>query len=663
MTVYGKRLPGSSLHMKNERNNLLSMLQAPTVQADGIWRWFITFAPADIYEHRLFEILVTYESNDNILSWEERETKAKLLSKQQRVDMLAAHPALAARLFHLKQKCIWDYIIKGKNNPLGELVDYFRRIEFQSRCSPHCHAMLSVKHDGITEKDINSTDPAQQQKVKDLILQTLRATLVPPVCESAAEEFECVDSSSTNIVENDWSFNTNSTFFDDTAHPCREKFDPTWNYKRRPDGTFVDARVQNQYRNIQLASQMHQCRRSCFKYCKSYGPKICRAHFPYSQESNITSPTECIISSYHDTNKRRRIRALPPRNNGNLNATFFDALLTIAPGGNHDGQYICNTVGAAEYTACYTSKTEKPDFNLISKFLYKKLVYCQTDCDRLKAVAKSLLDSTTVGSVEVMYVLLNLPLVIKSRTIENFNPLARHKLKQKLEINQDNLNEMDPEDTPVTNGIYSNFGKRDAYFSLMKSQRQHYGLCNITLYSMLTNYRMTLIKDTISTYSQLTKPPLLTIDDSGNILNETSDSKRFKIGDILFNKRKKNAVINLCPYVPSDRTNETSCYATLLLHVPWPEEGETGLLCGEISAVSRVNNLFEINNIPDYLPPFFERLKKSDDLLHDIPTTNNTTDDVYNSDDDSDTEFPYDNEAAFHSELDAVRFSKCTICF
>ena len=75
LAVYGKSLPGTSLHMKTERNNLMSMLASPTVDSDGIWRWFITLSPADLYDPRLYEILAA--SDEEFLDWESRKVKAR----------------------------------------------------------------------------------------------------------------------------------------------------------------------------------------------------------------------------------------------------------------------------------------------------------------------------------------------------------------------------------------------------------------------------------------------------------------------------------------------------------------------------------------------------------------------------------------------------------
>ena len=52
------------------------------------------------------------------------------------------------------------------------------------RGTPHMHCLISVRIDGITEKDIESLDLDVQKKVKDLVMQTVQAILVPDqVCD------------------------------------------------------------------------------------------------------------------------------------------------------------------------------------------------------------------------------------------------------------------------------------------------------------------------------------------------------------------------------------------------------------------------------------------------------------------------------------------------
>ena len=49
--------------------------------------------------------------------------------KEKRSKILKDHPALAARLFQYKQDCIWDCLLQGRSQPVGQITDYWRRIE------------------------------------------------------------------------------------------------------------------------------------------------------------------------------------------------------------------------------------------------------------------------------------------------------------------------------------------------------------------------------------------------------------------------------------------------------------------------------------------------------------------------------------------------------
>jgi hypothetical protein len=122
---------------------------------------------------------------------------------------------------------------------------------------------------------------------------------------------------------------------------------------------------------------------------------------------------------------------LPGRNNAFLNGTIVNPLLTIAHGGNHDIQYIGNTVGAAEYVASYASKAEEPDKKLMANIYAKKIAYIvetsayATDRQRLYSVGTAILGSSPVGCVQACYVLLGLKIVKSSRNVVNVNPLHR----------------------------------------------------------------------------------------------------------------------------------------------------------------------------------------------------------------------------------------------
>ena len=59
-------------------------------------------------------------------------------------------------------------------------MDFFRRVEFQLRGTPHYHILLSVKHDGIDRTYIDSRSTETQCEVLELVKGVLTSNLVSP---------------------------------------------------------------------------------------------------------------------------------------------------------------------------------------------------------------------------------------------------------------------------------------------------------------------------------------------------------------------------------------------------------------------------------------------------------------------------------------------------
>jgi hypothetical protein len=277
--------------------------------------------------------------------------------------------------------------------------------------------------DGINENSVDSDDIAEQNKVKNFIKKIVSANLVGRV--NVKTQDRCAEIVPDLETEYDW--NPIRDYFKDGGHPCRVPFDSTWNFGRGAQGEFLDEIVQRHFRNLQIATQFHRCCFTCFKYCFKHR-EICRFGFPWCSEVCVFEP---IIRKDRDKKSRIRITVLPQRNNANLNGTLYDPLLTIAHGGNHDIQYIGNSVGAAEYVASYASKAEEPDKKMIGNIYAKKIAHLEnlnsavSDRQRLYAVGSAILGSSPVGSVQACYSLLGLKAVKSSRQVVNVNPLHR----------------------------------------------------------------------------------------------------------------------------------------------------------------------------------------------------------------------------------------------
>ena len=132
-------------------------------------------------------------------------------------------------------------------------------------------------------------------------------------------------------------------------------------------------------------------------------------------------------------------------------------------------------------------------------------------------------------------------------------------LKTRAEI----IGQLEDSDSAVECGLNSAMGKRMAYQLLVIQQRENYdGKCNITIYSLYTSYNVSVASTKV-----YPAPSLLHVDDGGIIIS-TLKNHKFMIQNTVYTRLRKDCVVNLCPYVPVNDSDERSCYSTLLVHIP-----------------------------------------------------------------------------------------------
>ena len=137
LVPFSKSAPGTNAYFKNEQKKLQSILGSPLYQTNP-WSWFVTMSNADIFEEYIYRIL---HSDSNGIASPGYED----LNRSQRAKLLRDHPAVAVRTFMMKQMLLLDYIMNSKSKPLGEVDDYWIRVEFQRSWNAHLHYLLSVR--------------------------------------------------------------------------------------------------------------------------------------------------------------------------------------------------------------------------------------------------------------------------------------------------------------------------------------------------------------------------------------------------------------------------------------------------------------------------------------------------------------------------------------
>ena len=73
------------------------------------------------------------------------EEQASELSPSEKRVLMTTNPIVTARHFAHRFQCLSREVIKGTGQPIGEVLDFFWRIKFKLRGSPHVHSMWWIK--------------------------------------------------------------------------------------------------------------------------------------------------------------------------------------------------------------------------------------------------------------------------------------------------------------------------------------------------------------------------------------------------------------------------------------------------------------------------------------------------------------------------------------
>ncbi|XP_058478094.1 uncharacterized protein LOC131449268 [Solea solea] len=110
----------------------------------GVPTWFCSFSAADMRWTNLL---------GSILKQEGREQTAEELEWADRCELLRRNPVTAARMFDFRWHCFLKEVLMSPSNPIGKIKDYFYRVEFQQRGSPHVHCLFWVENAPLIDKN------------------------------------------------------------------------------------------------------------------------------------------------------------------------------------------------------------------------------------------------------------------------------------------------------------------------------------------------------------------------------------------------------------------------------------------------------------------------------------------------------------------------------
>ena len=114
----------------------------------GYPTWFALFSAAETRWLHLLKILGRLVDNHSYADLEIKD-----MSWLKKCELIQKDPVSCARNFeHMVQNLIHNFL-KSNEMPLGEIVDFFYRVEFQQRGSPHIHALFWIKDAPVYGQD------------------------------------------------------------------------------------------------------------------------------------------------------------------------------------------------------------------------------------------------------------------------------------------------------------------------------------------------------------------------------------------------------------------------------------------------------------------------------------------------------------------------------
>jgi len=147
----------------------------------GVPSFFITLSPAEIEWPELLVLLVQILEKKKIT-----EEEAEKMDKNAKIDLLRRDPVTTARYFENRVRHLFNFMLNKVNGPFSEhpIVDYYWRVEFQTRGSPHVHMMIWCKNTPVYDR----LNPQCEANAKCVEFIDKYITAENPKCEFVCED-------------------------------------------------------------------------------------------------------------------------------------------------------------------------------------------------------------------------------------------------------------------------------------------------------------------------------------------------------------------------------------------------------------------------------------------------------------------------------------------
>ncbi|XP_062577686.1 uncharacterized protein LOC134239531 [Saccostrea cucullata] len=130
-----RTLRNSPPYLEAKKKELFAMIRQL-----GLPTWFASLSAADTRWSELLKTLAQLNLKKSLT-----DEEVDKLTWAEKTDLVQKDPVTCVRFFDHRVHVFINTVLKSEDQPVGELIDFFYRVEFQHRGSPHIHMLMWIK--------------------------------------------------------------------------------------------------------------------------------------------------------------------------------------------------------------------------------------------------------------------------------------------------------------------------------------------------------------------------------------------------------------------------------------------------------------------------------------------------------------------------------------
>ncbi|CAJ1085629.1 uncharacterized protein LOC117832690 isoform X2 [Xyrichtys novacula] len=360
--------------------------------------FFVTFSAAEM---RWPEVIIAIKLQQG------EEVNFEELDWSTKCDILRSNPVTTMRMFDKRVEALYRDLIMSPAQPLGKVFDFFWRLEFQHRGSPHIHGLLWVEGAPVFERDSDKT-------VCDFVSKHISAQLPDP--NKQPELYKKVKEVQIH------SKNHSKTCFKSASSGCRFGFPKPPSRQtmitRPVDDDEESERLKTAKEKLAPLNQLlnkpeteSMSFQQLLSVCDLTADEYEKHMNVMSQSSNIIlkrEPKDCWVNTYNP----HLLKA-------------WDA--------NIDVQFILSYYSLIHYICTYMCKSENSVSQYLQTLIQNSDRECVNECDEMKAVMQAYSKKREVSAQEAVARVTSLNMKKSSRSVV-FVPTDDNPVKMSLPV-------------------------------------------------------------------------------------------------------------------------------------------------------------------------------------------------------------------------------------